>query len=188
MPKRNGFTLFELLVVISIIAVLSAIGMTVFGNVQASARDAKRKQDLQAIATALELYYQKNSRYPWTQTSDGLTAWENSSQAQPWLRDYFVTPIPLTPNFIQDLPVDPKNTGGTQPWRPDNYVYGYWAGDASSLAPTCPGRGQFFVLVAQLENRSDQDRQEIRQKKWCDGTVLDPSVWSNYSFIITSQY
>ena len=54
-----GFTLVELLVVISIIAVLSVIGVTVFSGVQKSARDAKRRGDIDAISKALEVHYGK---------------------------------------------------------------------------------------------------------------------------------
>lgn len=59
LPKTTnnpqGFTLVELLVVISIIAVLSVIGMTVYGNVQRNARNVKRTQEIKAIANALEV-------------------------------------------------------------------------------------------------------------------------------------
>ena len=56
MPKSvHGFTLVELLVVITIIAVLSVIGMTAYGVVQKNARDTKRKLDIDAIANALEV-------------------------------------------------------------------------------------------------------------------------------------
>ncbi len=50
-----GFTLIELLVVVAIIAILSVIGMTLFGSVQKSARDARRRGDIDAIASALEV-------------------------------------------------------------------------------------------------------------------------------------
>lgn len=55
--KRNGFTLVELLVVISIIAILSVIGITIFSSAQKSARDSKRRADIDSIAKALEIHY-----------------------------------------------------------------------------------------------------------------------------------
>lgn len=51
----QGFTLVELLVVVSIIAILSVIGVAVFTSVQKNARDARRKGDIEAIAKALEV-------------------------------------------------------------------------------------------------------------------------------------
>ena len=60
---KNAFTLIELLVVISIIAILTAIGLVAYSSVTSKARDGIRKNDLRTIATALELYYQKNQSY-----------------------------------------------------------------------------------------------------------------------------
>jgi prepilin-type N-terminal cleavage/methylation domain-containing protein len=55
--NTKGFTLVELLVVITVIAILSIIGLTVFSGLQKSARDAKRRADVDAIAKALEIKY-----------------------------------------------------------------------------------------------------------------------------------
>lgn len=57
LSKRGGFTLVELLVVITIIAILSVVGLTVFTGVQKGARDARRRGDIDAIAKALETHY-----------------------------------------------------------------------------------------------------------------------------------
>jgi len=57
MKSARGFTLIELLVVISIIAILAVIGATIFSGVQSGARDAKRRGDINAIASALEVQY-----------------------------------------------------------------------------------------------------------------------------------
>lgn len=59
--KKSGFTLVELLVVISIIAVLSVIGLTIFGDVQKKNRDARRKADINSIADAMEANYGKTT-------------------------------------------------------------------------------------------------------------------------------
>lgn len=57
----SGFTLIELLVVIAIIAILSVIGLAVFSGVQKNARDARRREDILAIAQALEANKTMNS-------------------------------------------------------------------------------------------------------------------------------
>lgn len=57
LKKRSGFTLIELLVVISIIAILSVIGTSVYSGVQASARDTKRKAEVEAISKVWESKY-----------------------------------------------------------------------------------------------------------------------------------
>lgn len=52
--NQQGFTLIELMVAITIVAILSIMGLVAFSTVQKSARDAKRRGDIDAIATALE--------------------------------------------------------------------------------------------------------------------------------------
>ncbi len=53
--KEKGFTLIELLVTIAIIAIISVVAVALFGNVQANARDSKRRAEVEALAQALEV-------------------------------------------------------------------------------------------------------------------------------------
>lgn len=53
----SGFTLVELMVVVSIIAILAVIGIVVFSGIQKGARDSRRKGDVDAIAKAIEVHY-----------------------------------------------------------------------------------------------------------------------------------
>lgn len=61
MKKKNlGFTLVELLVVISIIGILAALTTFSFTGAQRQARDSERKSDLSQYRTTLESFANKN--------------------------------------------------------------------------------------------------------------------------------
>lgn len=55
--RARGFTLVELLVVISIIAILSVVGVVVYSGVTKSAKVARAKLDTESIKKAYELNY-----------------------------------------------------------------------------------------------------------------------------------
>ncbi len=63
MTKR-GFTLVELLVVISIIALLLALSIFGIQGARESSRDAKRKADLELLRSGLEIYKSDCGDYP----------------------------------------------------------------------------------------------------------------------------
>lgn len=62
--KFKGFTLIEMLIVITIIALLSSLILVGMGGARAKSRDARRIADLHNVQNALELYYAKTGTYP----------------------------------------------------------------------------------------------------------------------------
>jgi len=62
--RRLGFTLIELLVVMSILAVLAGTIVMATNNARDKGKDARRKQDLQALSSALVAFYVDHRQYP----------------------------------------------------------------------------------------------------------------------------
>lgn len=62
--KERGFTIIELLVVFSIIAVLGALILASLTSAQKGSRDARRRSDLKQYQTALVAYYADKGTLP----------------------------------------------------------------------------------------------------------------------------
>jgi type II secretory pathway pseudopilin PulG len=61
---RPGFTMIELLVTVTIMIVLTAIGLVSYQNATRNARNGKRKTDLETVRSALVLYRTDVGTYP----------------------------------------------------------------------------------------------------------------------------
>lgn len=64
MRKKSGFTLIELLVTMTIVAVLLGLAMVSYQGARRSARDGKRKTDLEEVRSALEMRRTDCGSYP----------------------------------------------------------------------------------------------------------------------------
>jgi prepilin-type N-terminal cleavage/methylation domain-containing protein len=62
--KKNGFTLIELIVVISVIALLAALAMPVFNSVTKHSIIQRAQSENQMIVTAIESYHSAYGFYP----------------------------------------------------------------------------------------------------------------------------
>ncbi len=62
--KKRGFTLIELMIVVAIIGLLSAIALPKFGNVNESAKAANVQGNLANMRTAISMFYAKTDEYP----------------------------------------------------------------------------------------------------------------------------
>lgn len=98
---QTGLTLFELLVVLAIIALLAAlVAPRVVGYLGRAKSDAARSQ-LANIATSLELFYYDVGRYP--TPAEGLRSLvDQPASAAGWAGPYFKDPAGLTDPWGRD--------------------------------------------------------------------------------------
>jgi len=114
---QKGFTLIEILVVVSILAILGALVVPKIMDRPNEARVVAAKQDIGAIVAALKLYKLDNGRYP--STEQGLKAlvekpgsepvpgnWKpggylEKAPKDPWGRDYLY----LNPGIKSEIEV-----------------------------------------------------------------------------------
>ena len=82
--KNKGFSLVELMVVISIIATLTAILLPNFVGARDRARDTQKIQDLESMKNALRSYYNDYQSYP---SGTGSTLATSFSTYMPGISD-----------------------------------------------------------------------------------------------------
>lgn len=94
MRRKNawGFSLLELLVVISIIGILVSVGAVAFTTAQQRSRDSRRRADIKAMQDAFEQYMAENGEY---ETCSTMASYDSGNG-------------PLMPGGI---PTDPRNSG-----------------------------------------------------------------------------
>lgn len=102
LQSQKGFTLIELIVTMTVVAILTTVAMVSFGGTNKKARDGRRASDLQKIAVALELSRQVGGTYP---AASGGQA-----------------PALITAGYITKWPDDPKAYTYYYT-RPTNYTY-----------------------------------------------------------------
>jgi general secretion pathway protein G len=112
MTKDRGFTLLEVLVSATIIAVLTVIGVVSFSSVNKRSRDVKRKSDLEQIRSALEMYRSDNIVSPGQYPSSGAGSYTNATSLAGSLVSTYAPAIPDDPNSSNHYRYRAIDSGG----------------------------------------------------------------------------
>ena len=60
----SGFTLMEMMIVMTLIVILAGIGLSVYGNSVQRSKEAVLKEDLFQMRDAIDQYYADKNKYP----------------------------------------------------------------------------------------------------------------------------
>ena len=162
--QQKGFTLIELMVVISIIGTLSSTVLASTNTARMKARDLERISTLHQIQNALEMYYADHGAYPqglgfsvWDNFPDTPSVvhmnWRNNDPSRPKPMDAlinggYISRISDDPISTETFPAGPYLASGP----PDDLGYIYCSvGDGHTSCPTYP-TNQTYVLGTNLES------------------------------------
>ena len=160
-PK--GFTIIELLIVVTLIGILAGMTLTVINSfgLRQKGRDGQRAADLKKIQTALELYFADNRGYP-----KAAASWENASS--------YLTSFLVTGEYISNLPTDPSNGVGVNPCSGTGQSYTYKTNNpVTSLASK-------YIITTRMEVPSSDDPSLCSSlKNWADfaGCTVPPTIY-----------
>lgn len=144
----KGFTLVELLIVVSIIAVLSVVGLVSYTNFLSNSRDAKRKADLSFIQSSLEQFHADQKFYPKQQAGRDCASLVNGR-----LHMILWSECPLkdpsgTRTYLNKVPKDPSSST-TSPY---NYKYVGLYGSSTTPCDNSTVLCTSYCLFARMEN------------------------------------
>ncbi len=187
--SRRAFTLIELLIVVAIIAILSAIAVPNFLEAQARAKVSRDRADMRSLATAIESYAVDNNYYP----LNGVLLADGSIQnpqvngigspAHKFLTEAVTTPIA----YITALPEDIflKSVPTRDAWKPyfNRFFYTNFDWFTAVTQPNPPAviaqKKAAYGTWVLASSGPDGDRLDLNRDVFYDptnGTISDGDV------------
>ena len=129
--KRHGFTIVELLIVITIMGVLLVLNVANLSSSQISARDSERKTDIETIALFLDTYFTSGSlagatvgQYPSTVWSSGTAVYMQQAIGDINIKSITAPGITDPTLTLKSATNNTQTTAGVTPQpTKDQYVY-----------------------------------------------------------------
>lgn len=140
LQSKRGFTLLELLVVISIIGLLASITIVSIDSAKKRARDAQRLSDMAEIQKALELYKEASGEYP-ANTDNDCSGWDAGYNSGDGSNDFIPSLTAVSSQLFISTPGDPLSPSGCL-----GNVYYYVRFNPGDLGCNL-GRGAFYILA-----------------------------------------
>src|SRR5204862_7271121 len=95
--KQQGFTLLEIMLVVSTIVIILGVASSKLGNTTAIAKTMRVQADVQAINTQLQLYESMNGFYPTTEQGLQALVTQPDKNARPARWDELYKQMPTDP-------------------------------------------------------------------------------------------
>ncbi len=157
--KNRGFTLLEILVVMIIIGILAVIGLRSFTQSQTKSRDAKRKNDLEQMERALEMFRSDKGYYPVNNTN-GVMELADGTEFE-WGTSFY-DPDNHTTLYMPDLPEDPSGMRYYyQAYQRDSSATNGYRPHDSTDAAAGDHEAEAYKIFARLENPMDQQIENL---------------------------
>lgn len=174
LKQSHAFTLLEILLAISIIAILSVLGFGIYQKVQQAGRKGASASNLRQLTLAALLYANDHQGrfFPYRQRSTTGTTWwfgfetrgsarsgegnrelqKDGSPLYPYLQD--VGGVEICPGFLYDTTIwKPKFNGASYGYGYNIYLGGGWMGSGrmgSLIGMERPSKVALFATCAQV--------------------------------------
>ena len=127
--RPQGFTMIELVVVISILAILSGVIVPRVNSHMKASRDAERLAHVKTLRSTIDQFHMDRGSYPVADSSSTSGGWDVSNDGN------FIQVLAESGYITEEL-VDPINDG--------RYHYRYYVYESGAYG--CSGDRPFFVL------------------------------------------
>jgi len=132
--RRQGFTLAELIIVVSILALLAGVLLPRVSTHLRTVRDQRRLSDIKSLQKAIEQYYLDNGDFPVQELGDA--GWDES------FRGEFI-PVLVHEGYLSDFPKDPTNDNQ---YYYQYRIYNTRAGSGCGSSTVGNSSGHYYVL------------------------------------------